>query len=73
VFMIFGQSSATAACLAIDGGVPVQQVNYEKLRARLLADKQVLEWKGGATAGSPSPPIDPKSLRSFQGGRPARL
>ncbi|HEU0010232.1 MAG TPA: FAD-dependent oxidoreductase [Verrucomicrobiae bacterium] len=73
VFMIFGQSSATAACLAIDGGVPVQQVKYDKLRARLLADKQVLEWKGGATAGSPSPPIDPKSLRSFQGGRPARL
>ncbi len=65
VFMIFGQSSATAGCLAIDEGVPVQQVNYEKLRARLLADKQVLEWKGGATAGSSAPPIDPKSLRGI--------
>ena len=65
VFMIFGQSCATAACLAIDDGVPVQQVNYEKLRVRLLADKQVLEWKGGATATASVPPIDPKSLRGI--------
>ena len=43
VFMILGQSAATAACLAIDDGVPVQQVTYAKLRERLLADKQVLE------------------------------
>jgi len=62
VFMIFGQSSATAACLAINDGVPVQQVSYEKLRARLLADNQVLEWKGGATAAASVPAIDPKSL-----------
>src|SRR5262249_52368553 len=65
VFMISGQSSATAACMAIDEGVAAQQVGYEKLRARLLADKQVLEWKGGATASSPVPPIDPKSLRGI--------
>jgi len=44
VFMILGQSAATAAVLAIDDQVPVQKVNYEKLRARLLADKQILEW-----------------------------
>src|SRR5204862_2711881 len=48
VFMILGQSAATAACLAIDNKVPVQQVEYAKLRERLLADKQVLEWKATA-------------------------
>jgi hypothetical protein len=45
VFMILGQSSATAASMAIDAEIPVQKVDYEKLRARLLADKQILEWK----------------------------
>ncbi|MCX7824256.1 MAG: FAD-dependent oxidoreductase [Verrucomicrobiae bacterium] len=47
VFMILGQSAATAACLALDDGVPVQQVDYAKLRERLLKDGQVLEWKKG--------------------------
>lgn len=44
VFMILGQSSATAAAIAIDENIPVQQVSYAKLRERLLADKQVLAW-----------------------------
>lgn len=44
VFMILGQSAATAAALAIDLGMAVQDVPYEKLRARLLADGQVLEY-----------------------------
>ena len=43
VFMILGQSAATAAALAIDAGVPVQDVDHAKLRERLLADRQVLE------------------------------
>jgi hypothetical protein len=43
VFMILGQSAATAACLAIDGGWRVQDVPYPSLRERLLADGQVLE------------------------------
>jgi hypothetical protein len=42
VFMILGQSAATAACLAIDDNVPVQKVEYGKLKTRLLADQQVL-------------------------------
>jgi hypothetical protein len=45
VFMVLGQSAATAAVLAIKDNVPVQQLDYEKLRARLAADKQVLEAK----------------------------
>jgi hypothetical protein len=48
VFMITSQSAATAACLAIDDKVAVQDVRYEKLRARLLQDGQVLEWKAAA-------------------------
>ena len=42
VFMILGQSAGTAAVLAVDEGVAVQDLAYEKLRARLLADGQRL-------------------------------
>jgi hypothetical protein len=45
VFMILGQSAATAAALAIDGRLAVQDVPYEALRARLLQDGQVLEYR----------------------------
>ena len=44
VFMILGQSAATAAVMAIDAGIAVQDVPYDKLRTRLLADGQVLEF-----------------------------
>jgi hypothetical protein len=44
VFLALGQSAATAAALAIDGGTSVQDVPYAKLRERLLADGQVLEY-----------------------------
>ena len=43
VFMVLGQSAATAAALAIDAGVAVQDLPYALLRARLLKDGQVLE------------------------------
>jgi hypothetical protein len=43
VFMILGQSAATAALLAIDKSAAVQDVTYGELRARLLADGQILE------------------------------
>ena len=43
VFMILGQSAATAACIAIDTGQTVQGVNYDLLKKRLLADKQILK------------------------------
>lgn len=42
VFMILGQSAATAAALAIDANTRVQDVDYEKLAARLRVDGQVL-------------------------------
>jgi hypothetical protein len=50
VFMILAESSTTAATMAIDEKIPVQKVNYTKLRARLLADKQVLDWTNAAPA-----------------------
>ncbi len=48
VFMILGQSAATAAVQAIDRNQAVQDVDYEVLRSRLLADNQVLEVPAGA-------------------------
>jgi hypothetical protein len=42
VFMILGQSTGTAACIAIDEHVSVQNVEYSKLKKRLIADKQRL-------------------------------
>ncbi len=44
VFMILGQSAATAACTAIDDRVAAQDVDYAKLRAQLRKDGQVLAW-----------------------------
>ena len=57
VFMVLGQSAATAAAQAIDEGVPVQRVDGDKLRRRLLSDGQILEWKGprrSAPAAAPT-------------------
>ena len=47
VFMVTSQSAATAACLAIDADVPVQQVDYDKLRERLFSVRQILVWTHG--------------------------
>ena len=43
VFMILGQSAASAAVQAIDANVAVQDVDYAKLKEQLLKDKQKLE------------------------------
>jgi len=43
VFIILGQSAATAAVMAIDGQIPVQDVPYEALRERLRSDGQILQ------------------------------
>jgi len=52
VFMILGQSAATAAALAIDANLPLQKISYPSLRARLLADHQFLEWNGSGPTGT---------------------
>jgi hypothetical protein len=61
VFMVLGQSAATAACFAIDDQVTVQKVDYKKLSERLLADKQVLVWTGPVRGGTVG--FDPKKLK----------
>jgi hypothetical protein len=43
VFMILGQSAATAAVQAIEQGVAVQELEFAKLREKLLNDGQVLD------------------------------
>ena len=43
VFMILAQSAATAAAMAIDDKLPVQDVPYAKLREKLIKDGQILE------------------------------
>jgi hypothetical protein len=43
VFMVLGQSAATAACQAIDQQKAVQDIDYSRLRTKLLNDKQVLD------------------------------
>jgi hypothetical protein len=58
VFMVLGQSAATAAIHALEQNVSVQRVDIQKLQARLLEDKQVLAWTGPQI----KPPRDPKKL-----------
>ena len=43
VFMILAQSAVTAASIAIDEEINVQQVSYEKLKQKLSTDGQILE------------------------------
>ncbi len=42
VFMILGQSAASAAAIALEDDVSVQDVDYDKLHQRLVEDGQVL-------------------------------
>ena len=43
VWMILGESAGVAAAMAVVDNVPVQQVEYGKLKPKLLALKQKLE------------------------------
>ena len=44
VFMVLGQSAATAAAQAIDQSSSVQTIDGQRLRDRLVADGQILAW-----------------------------
>ncbi|MDA0676597.1 MAG: FAD-dependent oxidoreductase [Chloroflexi bacterium] len=59
VFMVSSQSAATAACLAIDADASVQDVDQVKLRARLLADGQIL-----AASSTPAAASHPKIVKA---------
>lgn len=58
VFMCLSQSAATAACQAMEDRVPVQQVDYARLRERLAKDGQILEWSQPARL---TPDVPPKT------------
>jgi hypothetical protein len=60
VFMVMGQSAATAAAMALDARIPLQQVDYARLKARLLADGQILEWTGPGRVTASN--LDPAQL-----------
>jgi hypothetical protein len=62
VFMILGQSGATAAVLAIDGRMSVQDVPYAKLREQLLQDGQVLEHADSDKPKATKAFVNPKDL-----------
>lgn len=61
VYMILGQSAATAAALSLEHNVSVQQLPYETLQRRLLADKQVLALP------EPTPPKVMVRAAQFEG------
>jgi hypothetical protein len=61
VFMILGQSAATAAVMAIDEKCVVQDVPYSELRQRLLDDGQILNYSGPKSAKG----VDMKSLKGI--------
>jgi hypothetical protein len=64
VFMILGQSAATAAAIAIDSNLAVQDVPYAPLRERLLKDGQVLEH---ASSNEPIKAKTPQKTSSLPG------
>lgn len=61
VFMILGQSAATAAVIAIDAGVSVQEVSYEKLKTQILKDGQILQYSGPKTTSG----VEPKDIKGI--------
>ena len=58
VFMVLGQSAATAAVQSLVGDVALQDIDVGKLQERLKADGQILAWTGPQAAGG----MDPKKL-----------
>lgn len=63
VFMVLGQSAATAAMHAIEEDVALHDVNFDKLKTRLTTDKQVLEWTGPTR--SPANSVASTSLKGL--------
>lgn len=62
-WMVIGQAAGVAAALAAKANVPVQELEYAKLRERLLAQKQVLKLpvvSAGANRSVGSNPASPE-------------
>lgn len=65
VFMMCGQSAATAAVFAIEDAVPVQRVDYAKLAMRLEQDGQILRWGNGDRASTDGIIVDDRDGRTI--------
>ena len=61
VFMILGQSAATAAVMAINNRLKVQDVPYPALKERLIKDGQILSAKGLVHVAANG--LDPRKLK----------
>lgn len=62
VFMVLGQSAATAAVFAIENGIAPIDLDYKILKARLLEDGQVLDASGLGIKRRTVPPASLKGL-----------
>ena len=62
VFMILGQSAATIASMAINEDIAVQDVDYGKLKERLLKDGHVLNYEYTYTGKAG---VDPATLKGI--------
>ena len=60
VFMVLGQSAATAAVHAIQQKTTVQDIDYAKLKIQFLADKQVLDFIPPPRTGADNLPASVK-------------
>jgi hypothetical protein len=58
VFMVLGQSAATAASLAIDAGTAVQEIDFAALKTRLEADGQILAYTAPPKPAANYTPLD---------------
>ncbi len=65
VFMVLGQSAATAASLALESDLAVQDVPYASLSKRLLADGQVLEFARPVSSAAAGQSLDLKKLKGL--------
>lgn len=63
VFMILGHSAATAAAIALDQGLAVQDVPYSTLKAQLIKEGQVLEAPPEVKYGKNG--VNPETLKGI--------
>ncbi len=61
-WMMLGQSAGVAAAMAHETRVDVQQLPYDKLKQRLLKQKQVLDFPAGYKTSSAASVVDSRKL-----------
>ncbi len=64
VFMVLGQSAATAASLSIEGACSVQAISYDILATQLTEEDQILQWTGPQKT-PPKLGIQPEKLKGI--------